>query len=135
MNVTKVRNYLRFSTLTVRDYVPQKQDFKIGEVTEVIKSKRSGVMHTVCTVPTKNVILCEIEQRAKSWKMSDKYEFSKIGMINTKYHITKDVQAKKYFQRIGKEGLSTDNSFGKRDDKKDSPFSDSSDDFEDWDDF
>ena len=29
------------------DYVPQKQDFKIGEVTEVIKSKRSGVMHTV----------------------------------------------------------------------------------------
>merc|ERR1712170_160428 len=86
MNVTKIRNCLRFTTLTVRDYVPQKQDFKIGEVTEVIKSKRSGVMHTVCTVPTKNVILCEIEQRAKSWKMTDKYEFSKIlffSKINT----------------------------------------------------
>ena len=65
-------------------------------------------------------------------------------MINTKHHITKDVQAKKYFQRIGKGDLTTDNSFGKSDDNvlivktdddKDSPFSDSSDDFEDWDDF
>ena len=59
------------------DYVPQKQDFKIGEVTEVIKSKRSGVMHTV------NSLMSSKRKKFVKLRIFSFYFFSILGLYRS----------------------------------------------------
>ena len=56
--------------------------FKYGEITEMeYGSRKKGILHTNCTNPMLNVILCEMEERSKSWALVDRFEFFRVSKI------------------------------------------------------
>ena len=61
-------------------------------------NKGKGVMHTICTIPEKNVLECNSEERTKEWKITNRLDFNALGIINTRTFHTKDIVAKKYYE-------------------------------------
>ena len=59
-------------------------------------------MQTVCTIPKENVFECKSEEQTKDWNLTEKFEFSRLGIINTKtfHDTTDDIATKKYYEVI-----------------------------------
>ena len=54
--------------------------FKYGEITEVeYGSRKKGILHTNCTNPMLNVILCEMEEKDMSYTLLDRFEFFHVS--------------------------------------------------------
>jgi len=64
-------------------------------------NKGKGVMQTICSSPESNVLECDSDEETKEWKITDRLEFEPLGIINTKTFHTKNIVAKKYYERQG----------------------------------
>lgn len=139
LNITRTKDMVTFSTLT--DTMARQSEFKLGEIKEHTWGKNSGIIKTNCSIIATNTLYCSSENPVKGTKMTSRYEFSKAGAINIREHVTKEVKAKKFYQRLGE---IIDNTFGKneenivlipKNDDSESPFSkDENDafDFDTW---
>ena len=55
-------------------------------------------MQTICTLPEKNVLECNSEEKTKEWRITNRLEFHRLGIINTRTFHIKDIVAKKYYE-------------------------------------
>ena len=72
----------------------------MNEEFEAEWGRGKGIMHTTCSIPQNNVLNCEREERAREWKLTSRYAFSKFGVINTLTFYNAGVTAKKYYQVV-----------------------------------
>merc|ERR1719266_305698 len=75
--------------------------FELDKEHETEYNQGKGIMKTVCTIPVTNVLECRQEEETKGWKITNRYEFDLLGIKNIKTFHTKDIVAKKYYERIG----------------------------------
>jgi len=102
ITITKTAEKITVSTKKEGDDDVKVDIFKYGEITEMeYGSRKKGILHTNCTNPMLNVILCEMEERSKSWALVDRFEFFRDGFVKKREHVTKGIKAKKYYQRQG----------------------------------
>ena len=55
-------------------------------------------MQTICKVPEVNVLECNSDEKNKDWKLTNKFEFDPLGIINTRTFHSKNIVAKKYYE-------------------------------------
>ena len=63
------------------DFMPENTyDMKLGEITLITygPSFQSGIMHTNCTLPEPNHLVCTAEERDKGWKLIENSYFSQV---------------------------------------------------------
>jgi hypothetical protein len=61
-----------------------------------------GTMYINCSLPEENVLLCDIEERERNWKLSRELSFSHLGIVDTRTFHTKGITTKKFFEVINK---------------------------------
>jgi len=125
-----------FKMVTKTDAATRKNNFAFGEIFEKEWGQRKkGIMHTNCSLPESNKMLCVLEERERGWNLTEEFDFSKGGFLYIRHFITKNIKAKKFYQRQG--ALIKDNSFGldsdmtviAPEDEGNYPFSNTDDDF------
>jgi len=75
--------------------------FELNVQHETPYNKGKGSMQTICTAPEKNILECKKNETEKGWKITDRFEFGPLGIINTKTFHTKNIVTKKYYERQG----------------------------------
>merc|ERR1712018_359073 len=75
--------------------------FKLNVKHDTPYNKGKGSMQTICTTPEKNILECKKNETEKGWKITDRFEFEPLGIINTKTFHTKNIVTKKYYERQG----------------------------------
>jgi len=111
ISITKTAEKVVFATKKEGNDDVKVDIFKYGEITEVeYGSRKKGILHTNCTNPMLNVILCEMEEKDMSYTLLDRFEFFHDGFVKKREHVTKGIKAKKYYQRQGIQ--IGDNTFG-----------------------
>jgi len=125
-----------FKMVTKTDWKTSEYEFANGEEFQVPWGRKGGIMHSICNAPEPNKMVCISEEREKGWNIIDESSFSTGGMIRNRHFVTKDVRAKKFYQRKG--SLVENDSFGMEGNltvlgagDEDSPFSDTSEDYVD----
>ena len=72
--------------------------FELNVTHETSYNKGKGKMQTICTSPQNNVLECNSDEEEKEWKLTDRFEFEPLGIINTKTFHTKNIVTKKYYE-------------------------------------
>ena len=72
--------------------------FKLNVKHDTPYNKGKGSMQTICTTPEKNILECKKNETEKGWKITDRFEFEPLGIINTKTFHTKNIVTKKYYE-------------------------------------
>ena len=80
-------------------------EFYLGTEFEEPWGRDQGFMHKVCTLPEPNKLECVMEERAQGWDVRTTMVFSREGMINERVFVTKGLSTKKFYQKLGVEGV------------------------------
>ena len=60
------------------DWKTTELEFVDGEMFEVVWGRKNGVMHSHCTIPEQNKMICISEERVKGWNIIDESIFSTV---------------------------------------------------------